>query len=72
MAFTVRNHPDSGLTMMEEFGDEAEYEFLDGGVLKVVSPDTHGKVSYTPATVWIGLFADNDHRPGSKSNPQVY
>ncbi|WP_422742140.1 hypothetical protein ACN27E_13725 [Mycobacterium sp. WMMD1722] len=71
MAFTVSYLPWLGLPK-DEFGDQAEYEFLEGGVLKVVSPDTHGKVSYTPQTVWMSLFADKGHAPGPKRNPQVH
>jgi hypothetical protein len=66
MGFTVSYQPSSGITVKDEFGDEAVYEFLDGGVLKIVSPDTYGKVSYTPPTVWMSVSADKGHEPGPK------
>lgn len=66
MAFTVRYLPWLGLPN-DDFGDQAEYEFVEGGVLKVVSPDTNGKVSFTPQTVWMSVFADKNHPPGSKA-----
>jgi hypothetical protein len=37
---------------------------LDGGVLKLISPDINRKISVTPATVWKSLFADKNHAPG--------
>ncbi|WP_349319153.1 hypothetical protein [Mycolicibacterium canariasense] len=64
MAFTVKYQKSSGITVTDEFGDQGIYDFIEGGVLKIVSPDTDGKVSYTPPTVWLSVSADKEHRPG--------
>ncbi len=64
MAFTVSYQPHTNITVKDEFGDEAIYEFLESGILKIVSPDSQGKVSYTPPTAWLGVSADKDHGPG--------
>ena len=63
MAFSIRYHKETGLPK-DDFGDEAVYDFVEGGVLKVVSPDTNGKISYTPSNVWFSLFADKNHPAG--------
>lgn len=64
MAFTVRYQYEPLRETKDEFGDEGIYEFLEGGVLKIVSPDTNGQTSYTPANVWLSVFADKEHGPG--------
>jgi hypothetical protein len=64
MTFRVDYQPNSGITAKDEFGDEAVYDFIEGGILKIVSPDTGGKVSYTPPTVWMGVSTDKEHKPG--------
>lgn len=64
MAFTLGYQPHTGITVKDDFGDEATYTFLDAGVLKIVSPDSNGKVAYYPPTVWMSVFADKNHHPG--------
>lgn len=64
MAFTVSYQKDSGITVKDDFGDEAVYDFVEGGVLKIISPDNQGKLSFTAANVWRAVSADKDHKPG--------
>lgn len=64
MGFTVSYQKSSGITVKDEFGDEGIYDFVEGGVLKIVSPDGNGKLSYTSPTVWQGVSADKEHKPG--------
>lgn len=64
MAFTVSYQKNSGITVKDEFGDEGIYDFVEGGVLKIVSPDSDGQVSYTAPTVSRSVFADKEHHPG--------
>lgn len=66
MGFAVSYQPSSGITVKDEFGDEGIYDFLEGGILKIVSPDGNRQVSYTPSTVSMSVFADEDHKPGKK------
>lgn len=61
MAFQVKYQ---GNTSKDDHGDDATFEVLEGGVLKVVSADTDGKVAYIAAGVWKTVFADKDHVPG--------
>ncbi|MCV7214704.1 hypothetical protein H7J51_05320 [Mycobacterium crocinum] len=67
MGFTIKYQGALETVSPEEFGDEAIYEIVEGGVLKVTSPDTDGKISYTPANAWLSLFADKNHPPGVKA-----
>jgi hypothetical protein len=46
-----------------DFGDHAVYEFLAGGILKIVPPEDDAKASYYPPTVWKSIVADQNHRP---------
>jgi hypothetical protein len=64
MAFTVSYQKSSGITVKDEFGDQGIYDFVEGGVLKIVSPDGNGQVSYTAPTVWQSVSADKEHNPG--------
>lgn len=64
MAFTVSYQPHTNITVKDEFGDQAIYEIVEGGVLKIITPDGDKKVSYHAANVWMSVFADKNHGPG--------
>lgn len=66
MGFTVSYQKNSGITVKDEFGDEGVYDFVEGGVLKIVSPDAGKKTSYTSPAVWQSVSADENHGPGSR------
>jgi hypothetical protein len=64
VAFTVKYQKSSGITVTDEFGDEGIYDFVEGGVLKIVSPDGNDKLSYTAPAIWQSVSADKEHKPG--------
>ncbi|ORA13577.1 hypothetical protein [Mycobacterium asiaticum] len=73
MAFTVR-YQDHVTPAKDEFGDQATYQFLEGGVLKVVPPEQNAQVGYYPPTVWKSVVADKNHPPrvSGTVNPAIY
>lgn len=60
MGFKVKYQPEQQLPD-DSHGDEAEFTFMEGGVLRVVSADTNGKTFYLAPTVWHTVIADKDH-----------